>query len=118
MKVDQPYHFLAEASFDLRVLSLLLTVCVRPSVRPSVRHQDCPCDNLWLVQARITKCWPEGQNNLVWVCIISGAIDVDLQGQIKLQNQILPNSEFKVCTFYNLSPNSNLATGANIQPLE
>ena len=32
--------------------------CLRSSVRPSVRHQVCPCDNPSPVQARITKFGP------------------------------------------------------------
>ena len=33
----------------------IVVACVRPSVRPSVRHQVCPRDNSSPVQAKITK---------------------------------------------------------------
>ena len=46
----------------------------------------------------ITKFGPEVQNNLVNVPIVLGmAIDIDLQGQIKLINQNLPHFELSTC---------------------
>ena len=45
---------------------------VRPSVRPSVRHQVCPRDNSSPVQAMITKFGPKMQNTLVKVPIVLG----------------------------------------------
>ena len=48
------FHFLPEASFGIRVLSLPACVCV--SVCLCVRQSwACPCDNSSTVQARITK---------------------------------------------------------------
>ena len=41
-----------------------------PSIRPSVRHQVCPCDNSSTVQARITKFGPQVENNLVKIPIV------------------------------------------------
>ena len=42
--------------------------------------QACPRENSSPIQASITKFGCEVQNNLVKVPIVSGAIDIDLQG--------------------------------------
>ena len=60
-------HFLPEASFGLRVLSLPVSVCV--CVYQSLA---CPDDNSSPVQARITKFGPEKQNTLVKFPIVLG----------------------------------------------
>ena len=60
-----PYHFLPEASFGLRVLSLPVSVCV--CVYQSLA---CPHDNSSPVQARITKFGPEKKNTLVKIPIV------------------------------------------------
>ena len=66
--------------FGLRVLSLpaSVSVCVCPSVCPSTPS---------------TKFGQKMQNNLVKVPIVLGAIDLNLQSQIWLQNQNSPHFE-------------------------
>ena len=76
--------FLPEASFGLRVLSLPACVCVCLCVCVSVNHE--------LVRAIIHQPFKLGSLNLNQRCkrpwlralLFSGAIDLDLQGQIKL----------------------------------
>ena len=54
-------------------LSVCLSVCLSDclSVSPCVRQsRACPRDNLWPVQASITKFWPEVRNNLVKIPIV------------------------------------------------
>ena len=63
----QIIHFLPEASFGLRVLSLPVSVCV--CVYQSLA---CPHDNSSPVQARITKFGPEKQNTLAMILIVLG----------------------------------------------
>ena len=82
--------FLPEASFGLRVLSL--PASVRPSVRPSVTK---------FVRAMTHYPFKLGSPNLDHRCkrpwlrslLFCGTIDLDLQGQIALQNQNLPHFE-------------------------
>ena len=50
----------------------IVVACVRPSVRQSVRHQVCPCDNSSPVQARITKFGPWVEKTLVKIPIVFG----------------------------------------------
>ena len=87
-------QLLPEASFGLRVLSLPACVCL----------SVCARNNSWPVQVSITKFWPDEQNNLVKNRIVFGEIDLDLQSQIYLQSQILPNSDFEVYPHDNSSP--------------
>ena len=61
-------HFLPEASFGLRVLSLPASVYV--CVCLCVNHLLCPRDNWRPVQARITKFGPKMQNTLVKVPVV------------------------------------------------
>ena len=68
-------------------------VCVCLSVCLSVcQSLACPRDNSGPVQAGI-KFGPKMQKTLVKVPIVLGAIDLDLQGQIKRKNQNLPHLE-------------------------
>ena len=46
------------------------------------QSQACPCNNLSLVPARITKFEPDVQNILVRSLLFRGLIDLDFQGQI------------------------------------
>ena len=93
--VIEVLKFLPEASFGLRVLSLPASVCV--SVRPSVRV----CGNHLLVRAITRHPFKLGSPNLDHRCkrpwlrslLFWGVIDLDLQGQIKLQSQKLPHFE-------------------------
>ena len=81
--------FLPEASFGLRVLWLPACVCVRVSINHefvrAITHQpfklgspnlDQRCKRPWLI-----------------ALLFCGMIDLDLQGQIELQNQNLPHFE-------------------------
>ena len=74
-------RFLPEASFwpsGIVVACVCLCVCVCPSVCPSTPS---------------TKFGQKMQNNLVKVPIVLGAIDLNLQSQIWLQNQNSPHFE-------------------------
>ena len=53
----------------------------------------CLRDKLSPIQAAITKYGPQVLNTLVKFPIALGVTDLNLQGQIKLQNQIIPNFE-------------------------
>ena len=67
MRNEGLFWLLPKASFGLRVLSLpaLVCLCVRVSVRPSVRQLfPCPRDNLCHIQARITKMWTRGAKHI------------------------------------------------------
>ena len=66
-----PWVFLPEASFGLWVLSLPTSVCVCISVS-ACQPWACPHDNLWPIQARITKFGSEVQNTLVKITIVLG----------------------------------------------
>ena len=59
----------------------IVIACICPSVRQPLA---CPCDNLWPIQAKITKFGPEVQTTLVKIptVLFCGMIDLDLQGQI------------------------------------
>ena len=75
------YHFLPEASFGLRVLSLPASVCV--CVR---QPQACPCHKSPRIQARTTKFGQKVQNNLVKVPIVwggGGGGGIDLTFKVK-----------------------------------
>ena len=86
------YQFLSEVSFGLRVLP---SVCVCGSV--------CPCVgvNYELVRTITHRSFKLGSPNLDQWCktpwfrslLSLGVIDYDLQGQILLENQILPHFE-------------------------
>ena len=103
--------FLPEASFGIRVLSL--PASVHPSVRPSVRHQVCPCEisspvqasNLrskskltpfWAyphhnsspIQVRITTFGPEVQNTLVKIPVILGGGRLTLTFTVKFDLKV------------------------------
>ena len=86
------HQFSPEASFVLRVLSLPASVCL--CIRMYVYHSlVCPHDNSGPVQARINKFGPTMLNTLVKVSLVLRVIDLDLQGQIKLENRILSHFE-------------------------
>ena len=76
------FNFLLETSFGLRVLPLPASVRLR--VYPPYVHQHwaCPLNNLWPIQARITKLRPEVKNTLVKIPIVWELIDFDFQGQV------------------------------------
>ena len=59
------FHFLPRP-----VLASGYRRCPCPSVRLSIRHQVCPCNNSSPVQARITKFGPKMQNTLIKVPIV------------------------------------------------
>ena len=83
--------FLPEASFGLRVLSLPASVCVCV----------CVCGNHEFVRVITHHPFKLGSPNLnqryktTWLrsLLFYGTIDLDLQGQIKLQSQNLPHFE-------------------------
>ena len=58
-----------QGQFGPSVLLLLVSVCVCLCV---YQPQACLCDNLWPIQARITKFGPEMQNTLVKIHIVFG----------------------------------------------
>ena len=88
--------FLPEASFGLRVLSLPASVCL------CVRVSVCVCVNHGLVRTITHHSFKLESPNLEQRCkrpwlrclLFLGIIDLDLQGQILLESQILPNFEF------------------------
>ena len=75
------YQFSTETTFGgyCHCLHLSVHVCVCPRVR---QPWACLRDNLWLIQARITKFGPEVQKTLVKISIVLGAIILDIQSQI------------------------------------
>ena len=98
--------FLPEASFGLLGLSLpasCLCVCVHLSVRPSITKLVCAMTHdplklgSWNLDQRCKTAWLRS-------LLLFGTIDLDLQGQIQCQNQILPSSGFEVCLYHNSSP--------------
>ena len=65
-----PYDFTQDKFWPLGINCCCLCLCL--SVCPYVtvcQPWTCPCDNLWPVQARITKYGSEVQNNLVKIPI-------------------------------------------------
>ena len=94
---------LPETSFGLRVLLLPASVC------PSI----CPCVNHKLVCTITLDPFKLGSPSLDQRCktpwlrslfFLGGMIDCDLQGEISLISQILPNSELWICQRDNSSP--------------
>ena len=92
-------YFLPEASFGLRVLSSVASVCV--CVCPCVCQSVCVCINHLLVRAITHHLFELGLRNLDKRCkrpwlrtlLFWGAIDLDLQGQIWLKSPNLPHFE-------------------------
>ena len=70
-----------EASFGFRVLSLSTYVCVCFR-SPVCQPWACLRDDLSPIQARVTTFGPAMQNTFVKIPNVSGAIYLDLQGQI------------------------------------
>ena len=95
VSMNKESGFLPEASFGLRVLSLpaRVCVCVYVCVSVSVNHE--------FVRAITHQPFKLGSPNLDQRCkrpwlralLFCGMIDHDLQGQIELQSQNLPNVE-------------------------
>ena len=87
-------EFLPEASFGLRVLSLL---------RLCVQSLDCPCDNWKPVRARITKFGPNVQNNLFKVLIVLWSNRPwPSRSNLRSKSKFTP---FWACLHHNSSPN-------------
>ena len=71
---------LNEPSFGLRVLLLPVSVFVRARACVCVfvpcvcQLQDCPLDDLWLIQARTTKFAQKMQNTKIHIPIVWGTL--------------------------------------------
>ena len=85
--------FLPKASFGLRVLSLPASVCVNHELVRAIAHHPFQLESSNLDH----RCKIPWLRSLLFL----GVIDLDLQGQIKLQSQNLPHFElFRAITHH------------------